>query len=49
MEKCAIKLERVEGQEVALYTIYLHSNWKWHNELLVTAMVAIPDGILGQL
>ncbi|XTI93556.1 hypothetical protein V2W45_1432693 [Cenococcum geophilum] len=49
VEKCVIKLEGVGGKEVALHTIYLHSNWELHDGMMITTMVLPPDGILGRL
>jgi hypothetical protein len=49
MEKCVIKLEGIEGQEVASRTVYLPSNCESHDGLMATTMVAIPDGIFGRL
>jgi hypothetical protein len=49
IEKCVIKLEGVEGQEVALRTINLDSNWELHDGLIVTNIAAIPNSTLGRL
>ena len=49
IEKCIIKLEGVEGEDVPLRTINLDSNWELHDGVMVTNVVAIPDGIFGRL
>lgn len=49
MEKCVIKLEGIERQEIASRTVYLHSNWDSHDGLMATTIVDIPDSILGRL
>ena len=49
MEKCVIKLEGLGGEEVALHTIYLHSNWELYNGTMITIMALPPDGILSRL
>ena len=49
MEKCAIKLEGVGGEEVPLHTTYLHSNWALYDGMMITTMELPPVGILGRL
>jgi len=49
MEKCVIKLEGVGGEEVTLYTIYLHSNWELYDGMMITTIALPPKGILGRL
>ena len=48
IEMCVVKLEGV-GEEVVFRTIYLHSNWKLHQGLIVTATELPLNGILGLL
>ena len=50
VEKCAIKYEGLEGQEVKSRNIYVHHNWELCDDgQIVTTMVLPFNGILGRL
>ena len=48
IEKYAIQLEGVDGQEVASHIIHLHSNWELHHGVMATTMLPTSDGIIGR-
>ncbi|KAL2821664.1 hypothetical protein BJX63DRAFT_427663 [Aspergillus granulosus] len=48
-EKCAISFKGLGKKEVALSTVYLDSNLKIYDELIVTTVDLPTDGIIGRL